>query len=230
MRGITLRGKEPKMEVHYTDLDKDTVNDLEYEWIKLFKQTGNLLNRSDGGATNSGWNHSEEQKEKWRRERRGEKAPNYGLKKSEEEKRKSSERMKEHYKTNKHHMLGKKHSAETREKIKRNRGTPKLTKKGKAAQAAARKRNWENPEYREKMLRVMERTNASGCNRGLKSGRSSLSLKDVWNIYMASWTSLSNMKVAEMYNASASTVNFIKHKKAYRDELDGIAKVVLLDY
>lgn len=67
------------------DGNRELLNFRECFWIAALREAGyNLVNRTDGGSTgfSEGWVHSEEQKQKWSRDRKGsitgDKNPNWG--------------------------------------------------------------------------------------------------------------------------------------------------------
>lgn len=145
IKGLLNEGKAPVMRVEFEGMDKKLVDDLEIFWISMLKTTGDLLNVAVGGQDNSGWNHSEEQKQKWRENRRGEKASHFGRRHSEDTKQASSERMMRWLTENGHPLKGKSHSEDTRKKISESRKGVKsnISEEGRRRMADAQKRRWE---------------------------------------------------------------------------------------
>lgn len=152
IRGLLDREARPEI-VPIEKCDRADADDSEQFWIEYFRSLGcRLTNRSIGGKAPRGWHHSEEQKAKWRRERRGENAPRYGKPASAEQRNNQSLGQKRRYETEVHPRLGKKHSEETRKLISENRSgvVPKMSEQGRKNHADALKRRWADPAWRKR--------------------------------------------------------------------------------
>lgn len=230
IKGLLLKGKEPVCEEVFRGCTKNEINDLEYKWIGLFRGSEYLLNRSDGGATNTGWGHSEEQKLKWRAERRGENHPNYG-KKHPHLSEPSRQRILKTLREKGHPMQGRKRTQEAIDKTRASKvgKTPKQTEELKKQRSDLMKERWKNPEFVEKIRAAASDAAAAGKASGLNSGRSSLTLKDVWNIYYARCAGIPQVAAGKMYNTSGGMTFNIWRKRSYKKELENIFPLRLVD-
>lgn len=157
LRGVLLDGLCPDIEVFEAFEDDAEADEAEAFWIQYFSSIGcRLTNRCTGGRTRRGWHHSQETRDKWRRERRGPNAPRYGQPKSERELAAMSASAKETWKHKPHPMLGKRHSEETRAKIKANRKPAKpLTPEASEAKREKLRNAWKVPGRRERFTEKM---------------------------------------------------------------------------
>lgn len=119
LRSVMRDGHRPVLNVISWREGQNAADERERFWIAAFRSQGfDLTNAAEGGSVNSGWHHSQEQRDKWRRERRSNKHPMFGKTHSDEVKKASSERMKRIIEERGHPRSGTKHSEETRAKIK----------------------------------------------------------------------------------------------------------------
>lgn len=103
----------------YGDFDKETIDSLEIEYIKVYKSFSEKgLNLCEGGSSNSGYIHTEETKRNMSINRKGKPAHNKGSHHTEISKEKLSFTLKELYKDKtKHGRYNKSLSQETKNKI-----------------------------------------------------------------------------------------------------------------
>jgi hypothetical protein len=72
IRGMLADGVSPELVVVEEHPNEQAADEAEQFWIEYFRSIGcRLVNRAIGGAAIRGWRHTSEQREKWRRERRG---------------------------------------------------------------------------------------------------------------------------------------------------------------
>lgn len=147
IRGLLDAGIAPVMVEIEEFSEKPAMHESEVFWIEQFRAMGAaLLNIAPGGSTRVGYRHSEETKAKWRRERRGERAGNYGKRRTPEQKAMFAEITRQRWKDHPHPNLGKKRSPETIEKARAGRLGWKPSEEHKAALARGRAKRW--AEYR----------------------------------------------------------------------------------
>jgi len=150
-RGVLDAGFAPDMVVIEVHAHQEGANEAECFWIEYFRAVGcRLVNRAIGGEVRTGWRHTAAQRAKWARERTGQKAPRYGDPKSPEERAAISAGMKRRWQIQPHPRLGKAHTEETKAKIRAHRALnpPKVSEAGRASQAEALRRRWQDPEWR----------------------------------------------------------------------------------
>jgi len=137
-----VKNTDYDIEILFEDIDWDFAVKKEIELIsmygKIIDNTGTLCNITNGGEGCSGFNHSDEFKNKLKEERvgfknpmygmKGDKSPNFGVKRSEETKKKIRESHKGKFNNDKNPFYGKKHSEES--KIKMSEYHNKNSKKG----------------------------------------------------------------------------------------------------
>jgi hypothetical protein len=156
MRGLLSAGTKPEiLEIESFGSYEDLMAGEIY-WIAQFMAMGaKLTNACTGGIGSPGYRHSEETKAKWRKNRSGVNAPKYGMKWSAEQAAHMSAYKKEWYTMNPHPLLGKPRSDETKEKLRAAKLGVKmnLSDEAKANMALARRKNWDNPQYRLMMSR-----------------------------------------------------------------------------
>lgn len=156
LRGLVSEGREPALIEIEGCSALCELDESETFWISQFRAMGaNLLNVTSGGVSRDGWRHTPEQREKWRRERRGEKAGMFGKRRTPEQKAMFAELTREWIKRCGHPMQGRKQSPEALAKFSAARkGRSTSTPKHKAATAKASREKWANdPAYRAKMIR-----------------------------------------------------------------------------
>lgn len=147
MRGLVERGGLPEMLELEEYADRQAMHDGECYWITQFKAMGaRLLNVAEGGSSRKGYRHSAETRERWSRERRGEKAGNYGKRRTHEQKAMFAEITRQRWKERPHPMLGKPRPPETVEKMRAARAGRPITAEHRAALAEGSRRRW--AEYR----------------------------------------------------------------------------------
>jgi hypothetical protein len=158
IRGLLNDGLLPIIATVETAASEAAADEAEVGWIVRLREQGcTLLNRAAGGCGNRGWNHSAEQREKWKRERRGDKAARYGDPKSPVERARISAALKVTWATKGHPRTGVAHTPATLAKIAeaRLRNPPILSAEGRAAVSEATKRRWQDPEWRERFSAMM---------------------------------------------------------------------------
>jgi len=144
MRGLTDAGFKPEMVELESYSSKDEMLCGECFWITQFVGIGaKLLNIAPGGSTRKGYRHSAETRERWSRERRGERAGNYGKRRTPEQKAMFSEITKQRWRDRPHPMLGKPRSPETVEKMRAARAGRPISAEHRAALAEGLRRRWE---------------------------------------------------------------------------------------
>lgn len=153
LRGLGVAPLAIEIESHVNECE---MHDAEAYWIEQFRAMGaRLLNIAPGGLARSGFRHTEEQKAKWRAQRRGENASHYGRRHSEETKARLSAMASERVALYGNPNVGRQASEETRSRISAGRKgiRPNFSEEGKRRRAEACRRNWEKPEYRALMTR-----------------------------------------------------------------------------
>jgi hypothetical protein len=161
IRGVLLAGMKPEI-IPLEQSDADGWVEAEQFWIEYARSLGaDLTNIAAGGLGALGFHHTMEQRQKWRRERRGENHCWFGKIRSPEVHEALKAGKLKFQQEHGHPMLGKRHSAETRAKMSSARtGLPlKLTDDGARRKSEAAKRMWADPEYREWRKRVMSGAN-----------------------------------------------------------------------
>lgn len=143
IRGLLNEGSAPTLiELEAFESVQD-MHDGECFWIGYMRSLGaNLLNISEGGSTRTGYRHSAETRARWSRERRGEKAGNYGKRRTPEQKAMFSAITKARWQRTPHPMLGTKRSPETIAKMAAGRKGRPISAEHKAALAAGSARRW----------------------------------------------------------------------------------------
>ncbi len=158
---------------------EDKLNFLEKFYIKYFNcKAPNGYNLTDGGEGTLGHKKSEETRKRLSQALKGRKGWNKGLRLkpwSEETRRKTVKAMKDRYAKIPHHMNGKKHSEETKRKISETHigtnlgplngmfGKPSpmrgknQTEESRKKDSESKKKNWQDPEYRRKILEARKR-------------------------------------------------------------------------
>lgn len=202
IRQLVKAGMKPIFTVVATDLSQDEVNEYESVSIREFRRFGRILNRADGGASNAGWNHTEEQKQKWRTERRGENAPRWGSPQTEYTKERLREGVAKMNAEGRHPRLGKKWDKDTLLQMSKKR-------KGKALFCPEKARErmkllWKDPEFRQKAIEA---------RRKAASARA-LTDDEIRGIYLDSLRDDMMIKdVASKYNVSTSRVRSVRNRK-----------------
>lgn len=123
---------------------RDDMHAGEVYWIEQFAAIGaNLLNIAPGGSSRKGYRHSEETKSRWRRERRGEAAGNFGKRRTDEQKAMFAEITRKRWQERPHPMLGKPRSPETIKKMSEARKGKPISEAHKAALQEGLRRRWD---------------------------------------------------------------------------------------
>jgi hypothetical protein len=147
LRGLEAEGAEPELMELECFGSKEAMHDGECYWIEQFRAMGAaLLNIAPGGDSRKGYRHSKETRDRWRRERRGPKAGNYGKRRTDEQKAMFAEITRQRWKERPHPMLGTKRSPETIEKMRAARKGRPISPEHRAALAEGSRRRW--AEYR----------------------------------------------------------------------------------
>lgn len=139
IRGLLNVGSSPECVVIEEFLGSSEMDCGEQFWIEQLRACGaKLLNIAPGGAKRTGFRHSEETKAKWRSERRGENAPMYGKRRTDEQKEVFRQLTRARIARLGHHQAGIPRTEETKRRISESRRgvIPKLT-----AEAAERRRD-----------------------------------------------------------------------------------------
>lgn len=156
IRGILSSGSKPVSIVIEELGCKQDMHDAEAYWIAQFRAMGaDLLNIAPGGSTRTGYRHSAETRARWRAERRGERAPMFGKRRTEEQKQMFRELSLGMWDERPHPMLGKPRSEETKRRISESRRgiKPRLTPEGLERKREAARAAMRDPAKRAKMIR-----------------------------------------------------------------------------
>lgn len=154
IRSLAQAGLAPEMIEIEAFASRPEVSEGEIYWMEQFRAMGaNLLNRAHGGDTRKGWRHSMETRERWCRERRGEKGSNYGKKRTPEMRAAQAAVMRDWIAQNGHPMQGKKHRPESLEKLSKSRRgiIPVMTPEVAAARIEKLRAAWASPEIRKRV-------------------------------------------------------------------------------
>lgn len=156
IRGLIKSGGKPEI-IQIEALDCiASLNESEEFFIAYARCIGaDLLNVRAGGSNFTGMRHTPEQRSKWSRERRGEKAGNFGKRWSLEARQAASERVSRSLRENGHPGKGKKRTAEQRRRISEARVGKRyaVSPAGMDARRAATAKLWSDPDHRKKMSR-----------------------------------------------------------------------------
>ncbi len=140
LRGLGCKPEVSELEVYGSEAE---MHEGEAFWIGYLRAVGaSLLNLAPGGSTRTGYRHSEETKQRWREERRGERAGNYGKRRTEEQKAMFREITRQRWQERPHPMLGKPRPPETVEKMRAARVGRPISEEHRAALAEGSRRRW----------------------------------------------------------------------------------------
>lgn len=152
IRGLLDAGLTPDLMILEETSSIDDANSAEVAWIRSFRELGaRLTNRAEGGVLSRGWHHTPEQREKWRRERRGPKASRFGQRPSADQIARQSAALKRTWEVRPHPRKGVRHTEATRKKIVEAlaKAPPRvMTEQGREAHREASRRMWRDPAWR----------------------------------------------------------------------------------
>ena len=152
-----IRSIQSPLMIEIESLDSvEGMHAAEVFWIDQFRFMGaRLLNVAPGGSTRTGYRHSEETKARWRKDRRGDRAGNYGNTHTAETRAELRRIATDHIAAHGHSCTGRVLSDETKRRISAARKGVSInfSDAGRETLSSSARKRWDDPKYRAAMTR-----------------------------------------------------------------------------